>query len=141
MLLERLPGVPPPALVVVVVDASNLERNLYFATQVAELGHPTILALNMVDVAEQNGHKIDPELLTGELGIPVVPMVASTAKGTDDLRNLILDASRAKDRRWIAESFCVLPPEFQKEVAAPRVGPAGTAGRRRRVGPAPRRSC
>src|SRR6201996_8169568 len=47
VLLERLPGVPPPSLVVVVVDASNLERNLYFATQVAELGHPTILALNM----------------------------------------------------------------------------------------------
>src|ERR1700761_4050837 len=47
VLLERLPEAPPPSLVVVVVDASNLERNLYFATQVAELGHPTILALNM----------------------------------------------------------------------------------------------
>ena len=50
------PKCPAPDLVVVVVDASNLERNLYYATQVIELGYPTLLALNMVDVAEQNGH-------------------------------------------------------------------------------------
>src|SRR5690349_13980487 len=52
VLLNRLPELSPPALIVVVVDASNLQRNLYYATQVIELGHPTLLALNMVDVAE-----------------------------------------------------------------------------------------
>ena len=46
-------------LIVVVVDASNLQRNLYYATQVIELGYPTLIALNMVDVAEENGHQID----------------------------------------------------------------------------------
>src|SRR5216110_1466587 len=61
ILFHRLPEVPPADLVVVVVDASNLQRNLYFATQVIELGYPTILALNMIDVAEQNGHHIDAQ--------------------------------------------------------------------------------
>src|SRR5689334_1583055 len=50
ILFHRLSEVPPPDLVVVVVDGSNLQRNLYFATQVIELGYPTILALNMIDV-------------------------------------------------------------------------------------------
>src|SRR5215471_2776621 len=47
VLLNRLPELPGPALIVVVVDASNLQRNLYYATQVIELDHPTIIALNM----------------------------------------------------------------------------------------------
>src|SRR5213594_2166277 len=59
VLVQRLPEVPPPGLVVVVVDASNLQRNLYFTTQVIELGYPTIVALNMIDVARDNGHEID----------------------------------------------------------------------------------
>src|SRR4026207_2110043 len=71
VLFHRLPDVPPPDLVVVVVDASNLQRNLYFATQVIELGYPTIIALNMIDVAHENGHEINTELLARELGVPV----------------------------------------------------------------------
>ena len=59
VLLHRLPELPSPSLIVLVVDASNLQRNLYYATQVIELGHPTLIALNMVDVAENNGHRID----------------------------------------------------------------------------------
>src|ERR1041384_4446423 len=50
-LFHRLADVPRPSLVVVVIDASNLERNLYYTTQVLELGYPTVLALNMIDVA------------------------------------------------------------------------------------------
>src|SRR6266576_6717884 len=50
VLLNRLPELPAPALIVVVVDASNLQRNLYYATQVIELGHPTLVALNMVEI-------------------------------------------------------------------------------------------
>src|SRR6266850_206708 len=53
VLLNRLPELPPPALIVLVVDASNLQRNLYYASQVVELGHPTLLALNMIDVAQE----------------------------------------------------------------------------------------
>src|ERR1041384_7122397 len=55
ILFNRLKEVAAPSLVVVVVDASNLERNLYYATQVIELGYPTIVALNMVDVAARQG--------------------------------------------------------------------------------------
>src|SRR5256714_9965777 len=68
-LFHRLPTVPPPELVVVVVDASNLQRNLYFATQVIELGYPTIVALNMIDVAKENGHAIDAPALSAALGV------------------------------------------------------------------------
>src|SRR5881296_4104909 len=67
VLLNRLPELPPPALIVLVVDASNLQRNLYYATQVIELGHPTILALNMMDVAENNGQQINAAGLSLEL--------------------------------------------------------------------------
>src|SRR5438128_3251357 len=86
VLFHRLPEVPPPELVVVVVDASNLQRNLYFATQVIELGYPTIVALNMIDVAEQNGHHIDAQKLSRELGVPVYPIAASSGRVVDRLR-------------------------------------------------------
>src|SRR5678816_1742759 len=76
VLLNRLPELPASSLTVIVVDASNLQRNLYYATQVIELGHPTIVALNMVDVAEANGHHIDYEKLAAELEVPVVPVIA-----------------------------------------------------------------
>src|SRR6187549_3810959 len=85
VLFHRLPDVPAPDLVIVVTDASNLERNLYFATQVIELGYPTFVALNMVDVAEENGHQINVEALSGELGVPVWPLVASTGRGVEAL--------------------------------------------------------
>src|SRR6266699_4317386 len=77
VLLNRLAELPAPSLIVVVVDASNLQRNLYYATQVIELGHPTLIALNMIDVAENNGHQIDTNNLAAALGVPVLPIVAS----------------------------------------------------------------
>src|SRR5437762_11675437 len=70
VLLNRLPELPEPSLIIVVVDASNLQRNLYYATQVIELGHPTIIALNMMDVAEKNGQRINSEKLGMALGVP-----------------------------------------------------------------------
>src|SRR5512137_2848187 len=90
VLLNRLPELPPPDVIVVVVDASNLQRNLYYATQVIELGYPTLIALNMVDVAEENGHQIDVGKLAGELGVPVLPLIASTAQGVAELQQAIL---------------------------------------------------
>jgi len=92
ILFHRFPEVPPPSLVVVVVDASNLERNLYFATQVIELGFPTLIALNMVDVVAENGQAIDPVLLAEKLGVPVLPLAASAGKGVNELRAAILNA-------------------------------------------------
>jgi ferrous iron transport protein B len=86
VLFQRLPEVAAPSVVVVVVDASNLERNLYYATQVIELGYPTLIALNMVDVARDVGMEIDVEGLSKHLGVPVVPTVASRREGMDKIR-------------------------------------------------------
>jgi ferrous iron transport protein B len=95
VLLGRLPEVRPPDLVVVVVDASNLERNLYYATQVLELGYPTLIALNMVDVARDNGLEVDAARLARDLGAPVFPLVASTREGVPALKAAILERAAA----------------------------------------------
>ena len=75
-----------PDAVIVVVDASNLGGNLYLATQVLELGYPTVIALNMSDVAQAQGKEIDVEELARELGAPVVSCVAIRGEGLDELR-------------------------------------------------------
>lgn len=114
ILFHRLPEVPAPAAVVVVVDASNLQRNLYYATQVIELGYPTIVALNMMDVAEENGHSIDAEQLSAALGVPVMPLVASASLGVPELRQKIV-GTILENRRLIPRQFCELPEKFGKE--------------------------
>lgn len=78
-----------PDLVVCVVDASNLERHLQLVLEILELGIPTILALNMVDMAEKSGLRLDPVKLSEELGIPVVPMQANRGKGVIELKQAI----------------------------------------------------
>jgi ferrous iron transport protein B len=85
----ELPGSAKPALVVCVVDASNLERHLQLALQVIELGLPCVLALNMVDIAEKTGLRLDPAKLSEELGIPVVPMQANAARGIIELKQAL----------------------------------------------------
>ena len=123
VLFHRLPDVPPPALVVVVVDASNLERNLYYATQVLELGYPTLVALNMMDVAAENGHEIDTAGLSARLGVPVLPLVASAHDGIDALRAAIIRTapapapSSAAAPPSVARNFCALPPLFSRAVS------------------------
>ncbi len=91
---------PRPEAVVVVVDASNLERNLYLAAQLLDLQIPMVLALNMVDVAEQNGTRIDKAALEREFGVPVVPMVASKGIGLLELKQtLSREVLPAPDKR------------------------------------------
>src|SRR5213594_556502 len=114
VLFHRLPEVPPPDLVIVVVDASNLQRNLYFTTQVIELGYPTLVALNMVDVARDNGHEIDSERLSQELGVPVLPVVASKGEGLRALREKIL-AAIAQPAAPTGRSFCQPSADFARE--------------------------
>lgn len=116
VLFQRLPDVGTPDLVIVVADASNLQRNLYYATQVIELGHPTFLALNMVDVASANGHEIDLNGLSAALGVPVFPLVASEGKGVDALKKAILDfAARTGTQAVIPREFNELPETFGRE--------------------------
>ncbi|MDA0814739.1 MAG: ferrous iron transporter B [Verrucomicrobia bacterium] len=78
-----------PDLVVCVVDASNLERHLNLTLQVIELGLPVVVALNMVDLAEKGGVRLDPQKFSEELGVPVVPMQANADKGIVDLKHAI----------------------------------------------------
>lgn len=89
VLLGRAPGVRAPDVAVVVVDAQNLERNLFLASQVLELGLPVVVALNQVDAAEAAGLMVDAVELTLELGAPVVPVVATKGRGLDVLRRAI----------------------------------------------------
>jgi ferrous iron transport protein B len=91
VLLNRIPDVPSPSVVVVIVDASNLQRNLYYATQVIELGYPVIIALNMMDVAAQNGQIVNIEKLSRSLNAPVIPMVASKKEGITALQQAIIE--------------------------------------------------
>ncbi|WP_456376763.1 Fe(2+) transporter permease subunit FeoB [Thiolapillus sp.] len=77
-------------LIINVVDASNLERNLYFTVQLLEMGVPMVLALNMMDVARKRGIRIDVDRLSEELGCPVVPVVATTGEGTAELKARML---------------------------------------------------
>jgi ferrous iron transport protein B len=77
-------------LIINVVDAANLERNLYLTTQLLEMGVPTVLVLNMMDVARKRGIDIDTKKLSQELGCPVVPIVAISGEGIDHLKQEIL---------------------------------------------------
>ena len=84
-----------PDVVVDVIDASNLERNLYLAIQFMELGEPLILALNMSDVAEKRGFDIDTERLSELLGVRIVSTVAHKKEGMEDLREAIVEVGSA----------------------------------------------
>lgn len=77
-------------LIVNVIDAANLERNLYFTVQLREMGIPMVVALNMMDVAKKRGIVVDVEILSRELGCPVIPIVAITGEGLDSLKQEML---------------------------------------------------
>lgn len=74
-----------PDLIINIVDATNLERNLYLSLQIAELGRPMVIALNMVDMLEKRGDTIDYPLLSALLGITIVPISASRGTGIHKL--------------------------------------------------------
>ena len=89
-----------PSLVVDIVDASNLDRHLYLAVQFKELGVPMVLALNMVDVAESRGIKVDHRQLSVQFGVPVVPMVARTGKGVGELLDKVVEVA-SENPEWV----------------------------------------
>ncbi|MDR3348971.1 MAG: ferrous iron transport protein B [Acidaminococcales bacterium] len=74
-----------PELVINIVDATNLERNLYLSTQLLETETPLVIALNMMDAADSEGLSINPQALSDELGVPVVPVSALTGRGVAEL--------------------------------------------------------
>jgi len=85
-LMGRIPDHPKPTAIVQIIDATNLERNLYLASQVIELGVPIVVALNMSDLAKRHGIHIDTDELSEELGCRVVPITARTGWGVEGLR-------------------------------------------------------
>ncbi len=85
-----------PDVVVDIIDASNLERNLYLAVQLLEMGAKLVVALNMMDVAQSRGYQIDVAELSRLLGAPVVPMVATRHQGTQELLETIVCVAEDK---------------------------------------------
>jgi ferrous iron transport protein B len=90
----RIPDLPAPDVIVAVVDATNLERNLYLVTQLLEYGRPLVIALTMVDLAEKRKLKIDEKKLSEALGVMVVPLVAMQRMGFDAMAEAVLKASQ-----------------------------------------------
>jgi len=98
VVLGKQQGERLPDALVIVVDASNLDNHLRFALELLSLGRPTVVALNMVDLAARDGLELDPAILSRELGVPVIPTVAVRKRGLDDLRAQLenaLDVSAA----------------------------------------------
>nr|WP_221774734.1 ferrous iron transport protein B [Pelagicoccus albus] len=109
-LLGELETIARPDLVLFIVDATNLQRNLFLAFQAAQLGIPMVLALNHWDSARKRNIVIDVERLSQELGLPVVPISAARAEGIPQLKKSLLDAMESKP--MLAE------PVWPKEVQA-----------------------
>jgi len=94
-----------PNVVVNVIDASNLERNLYLTTQLLEMDVPVVVALNMMDMAKQRGIRIEIEHLEQHLGCPVIPVVASKKKGIEELRDAICKVSRSHHKPGVRVAY------------------------------------
>jgi ferrous iron transport protein B len=100
-------------LIVNILDASNLERNLYLTVQLLEMNVPLVLALNMMDMAEARKIEIDVPALERKLGCPVVPLTASRGKGVDALRSAI---NRAAEKKPLSPLKVAYPAEIQEAV-------------------------
>ena len=82
-----------PDVVINLVDGTNIERNLYLTTQILNLGVPVVVALNMMDLVEKSGDKIDVAKLSKQLGCPVIETAASRGRGMDELMKAALAAA------------------------------------------------
>lgn len=123
VLLGRRADVPPIDCVVVIVDASNLERNLYLLSQVLELQTPVVVALNMTDIAKSRGIVLDVARLRNQLGVPVVEIQANRRIGLPELKRAISQAAEHP----LPAMQSPFSPEFQREVAVLKTA-ADTAG-------------
>jgi len=92
-ILEKMPDI-----VINVVDASNLERNLFLTTQLIDMNIKVVIALNMYDELKKNGVKFDYDSLGKMIGIPIIPTVASKGKGIDKLLNKLIEVYEDKDK-------------------------------------------
>jgi ferrous iron transport protein B len=114
VILGRQTGESRPDVVVAIVDAANLERNLYLVTQVMELGVPVVIALNMMDVARHQGVTLDVAKLARNLGVPVVPMQANKSMGIEELKQAVA----ATLDQPAPSAGPIFPAAFEREVTA-----------------------
>jgi ferrous iron transport protein B len=121
LLVGRRSDSPPVDAVICIADASNLERNLYLASQVLELGLPTVLAVNMLDVARSRGVAIDLTQLEKKLGVPVVGVQANRRMGIADLKAALAKTIRYPSlpprERTGASAEQIFPEVFEQSVA------------------------
>ena len=113
VLLGYRDDTPRPDAIVNVVDASNLERNLYLTSQLLDLGVPVIIALTMGDTALQHGVRVDAAILAKALGVPVTPIIASKRHGLREITEAFATIAQSPPpppRRW------TLPPVVEEEV-------------------------
>ncbi len=112
VLLGRAADTQKPDMVVCVVDAGNLERNLYLVSQIQDLGVPMVIALNMMDEVKRQGREINVTQLSQRLGVPVVPMVANQNEGIEEIKQLIAQGVGAGyQRAWR------MAPDLEEEAA------------------------
>lgn len=114
LLLGRRQEEQRPRVVLSIVDASNLDRHLYLTTQLLELGVPVVVAVNMIDVAEAQGVKVDCARIAAETGLRVVPIQANRGIGLPALKDAIVAASKDV----AGKSGPQLPEPVEREVAA-----------------------
>ncbi len=114
VLLGRRDDVAAPDVVLCIVDASNLERNLYLLSQLLELELPTVVAVNMVDMAADKGIKLDLERLRSQIKVPAVSTQANKRVGLEQLKKTLLATASAP----APASPAPLPEVFQREVTA-----------------------
>ena len=106
-----------PDAIINIVDASNLERNLYLSTQVMEMGIPVVIALNMMDIVEKNGDILEVEKLSKKLGVPVIPISAAKGRGVMDLTELTLKIASGHNYKSTGEIFDVNTESAIKKVS------------------------
>lgn len=94
-----------PQAILNIVDGTNLERNLYLSTQVAELGIPMVMAVNMADLVEKAGERIDLDALSASLGIPVVQISALKGTGVEKLVDVLVETAQAERPPACAHRF------------------------------------
>ncbi len=101
-------------LIVNIVDASNIERNLYLTSQLLEMKIPMLVALNMMDVAVERGLMIDTRLLTAKLGCPVISLVAAKNRGIEELKSMVL---RVASDDYVPTARISYDPAFESVIA------------------------
>jgi len=120
VLLGHVETLARPKAILAVADATNLRRNLFLVTQLAELDIPIVVAVNMMDLAEKKGIELDLSRLASELGVTVVPIVANRGQGLDDLRTALSDAMHAKPppRPLLLPEVCKAAEELWSRLTA-----------------------